>query len=192
MKNVKEVLLLVLAMFILCPVMQAQELSKDEKKRLKQEIKIYKKDPAKSKKLKEDHKHEIKELNDELEKVRANLADSWKENDALKDSLAELRAKYASLMKDYKKNSFDPNPMGTVYKGQIGLYSSLDLASFNETFKSVYAEEVDGAKRYIIGHFDDVQDAKNFANDLKKVGIKGAFVSQYIDGERDMSFDAYR
>jgi len=33
-------------------------------------------------------------------------------------------------------------------------------------------------------------DAIQFSNDIKKLGIKDAFVSQYEDGVRNMTFDA--
>jgi hypothetical protein len=80
--------------------------------------------------------------------------------------------------------------MGTVYQVQMGYYQYLDLVSFNEKLKTIKAEEVDGAKRYVIGHFENVMDAIQFSNDIKKLGIKDAFVSQYEDGVRNMTFDA--
>jgi len=35
-------------------------------------------------------------------------------------------------------------------------------------------------------------DAVQFSNDIKTLGISDAFVSQYIDGERNMEFDALK
>ncbi len=33
-------------------------------------------------------------------------------------------------------------------------------------------------------------DAVQFSNDIKALGISDAFVSQYVDGKRNMTFDA--
>ena len=64
--------------------------------------------------------------------------------------------------------------------------------AFNEKLKTIKAESVDGKKRYVIGHFDDLMDAVQFRNDIKSLGIDDAFVSQYKDGERVMGFDAMK
>ena len=66
----------------------------------------------------------------------------------------------------------------------------MDLVSFNNKLKVVKAEELDGAKRYVIGYFESVMDAWQFASDIKALGIEDAFVTQYVNGERNMSFDA--
>ena len=50
-------------------------------------------------------------------------------------------------------------PEGTVYQVQMGFYQYLDLVSFNDKLKTVRAEEIDGKKRYVIGHFDNLLDA---------------------------------
>ena len=72
----------------------------------------------------------------------------------------------------------------------MGYYQHLDLVSFNNRLKVVKAEEVDGAKRYVIGYFEDLMDAWQFASDIKQLGIDDAFVTKYDDGVRDMDFDA--
>jgi hypothetical protein len=82
-------------------------------------------------------------------------------------------------------------PEGTVYQVQMGFYQYLDLVSFNDKLKTVRAEEIDGKKRYVIGHFDNLLDAVQFSNDIKRIGVSDAFVTEYIDGERNMNFDAY-
>ena len=54
----------------------------------------------------------------------------------------------------------------------------------------VKAEETNAGKRYVIGFFKNVEDAKRFNKDVQKLGVKDAFVSKYEDGVRDMKFDA--
>ena len=86
----------------------------------------------------------------------------------------------------------DNMPNGTIYQVQMGLYEYLDLQSFNKRKKYIKAEEVGNAKRYTIGYFDTVEQALEFRKDMKTLGIKDAFVTQYIDGERVMDFEAVK
>ena len=172
---------------------EAQKISKQEKKALKKEIKSYKKSPEKWAKLKDRQKKQVKELNDEIEALKAKLA-------AEKAEKEETAAKLLALQKQYNELKSNPPivvpnksadlPSGTVYQVQMGYFQYLDLMSFNSNVKSVKAEDVDGAKRYVIGHFYDMSAALQFSNDIKKLGIEDAFVTQYTNGVRNMSFDA--
>jgi hypothetical protein len=136
------------------------------------------------------HIAQITELSGEVATLNAKLAEIEKlraEKMDLADKLAALEAQYAKLKRSMPSTQV---PMGIVYQVQMGYYQYLDLVSFNEKLKTIKAEEVDGAKRYVIGHFENVMDAIQFSNDIKKLGIKDAFVSQYEDGVRNMTFDA--
>lgn len=193
MKKVGIILILLLAFGSLSTV-SAQTLGKKEKKALKKEIKTYKKNPVKWVRMQNSHKKEVKDLNDALKLQRSKLDASNAQNKELQGQLAslqgkfnELNAKYNNLLKNAPSTVL---PKGTVYQVQMGYYQHLDLLSFNNKLKTVKAEEIDGAKRYVIGHFNDVLDAVQFSNDIKSLGISDAFVSQYVDGVRNMEFDA--
>jgi hypothetical protein len=166
---------------------EAQSLSKKEKKALKKEIKTYKKDPEKWVRMQNSHKKEIKALSDEVTDLKAKLATDNAEKQVLADKLVTLEAQYASLKKSMPTTNL---PAGTVYQVQMGYYQYLDLVSFNDKLKTIKAEEIDGAKRYVIGHFETVMDALQFSNDIKALGINDAFVSQYTNGVRNMDYDA--
>jgi hypothetical protein len=166
---------------------EAQSLSKKEKKALKKEIKTYKKDPEKWVRMQNSHKKEIKALSDEVTDLKAKLATDNAEKQVLADKLVTLEAQYASLKKSMPTTNL---PAGTVYQVQMGYYQYLDLVSFNDKLKTIKAEEIDGAKRYVIGHFETVMDALQFSNDIKALGISDAFVSQYTNGVRNMDYDA--
>ena len=58
--------------------------------------------------------------------------------------------------------------------------------------KYIKAEDADGAKRYIIGYFQNVEAALEFRKDIQTLGVKDAFVTQYIDGKRIMDFEAVK
>jgi hypothetical protein len=180
----KKTVLLFLSLFVAAcfTTASAQTMTKAEKKALKKEIKTYKKNPEKWVRLMNRHKDEVIALEEEV----ANLKEQLKE---LQVKLAVLNAKYNNLLNTMPSTTL---PKGTVYQVQMGYYENLNLISFNNKLKTVKAEEVGGAKRYVIGYFEDLMDAVQFNNDIKTLGVDDAFVSQYIDGERNMDFDALK
>jgi|TARA_B110000977_G_scaffold161732_1_gene206840 hypothetical protein len=179
--------LLTLLFVISFTAAEAQSLSKKEKKALKKEIKTYKKDPQKWVSMQNSHKKEIKVLSDEVTALKAKIAADNAERLVLADKLVALEAQYAILKKSMPTTEL---PAGIVYQVQMGYYQYLDLVSFNDKLKTIKAEEIGGAKRYVIGHFENVMDALQFSNDIKALGINDAFVSQYKNGVRNMDYDA--
>jgi hypothetical protein len=107
------------------------------------------------------------------------------ENNKLENLVQELSEKLLEA-------TDDKLPSGTVYKVQMGYFKQLNLQSFNGQNRYIKAEDVEGAKRYTVGFFQTVDEAMQFANDVKKLGIQDAFVTQYINGERNMTFDALK
>ncbi|MBP7511900.1 MAG: hypothetical protein KA981_08215 [Bacteroidia bacterium] len=167
---------------------QAQSLSKTEKKALKKEIKAFKKNPESYKSIKEKNKTTIEQQEIVIEDLSKQLQALRLEQNELRDSIDALAARYAELkMLDETR---DQIPMGIVYQVQLGMYERLDLKSFNREGIMVKAEESGSGKRYVIGYFKNVEDAKRFNKDVQKLGVKDAFVSKYEDGVRDMMFDA--
>lgn len=181
--------LITLAFVASISIAEAQSLTKQERKALKKEIKTYKKNPEKWVKMQNRHKTEVTDLSDEIAVLKAKLAVTNTEKQELADKLTALMAQYADLKASMPSTKL---PNGTVYQVQMGYYQYLDLMSFNAQLKTIKAEEVDGAKRYVIGHFENLMDAVQFSNDIKTLGISDAFVSQYINGERVMEFDAMK
>ncbi len=188
LKNIASVLFLIC--FVLTSVnVTAQTLSKKEKKVLKKEIKTYKKNPEKWVEMLKFHDNQLAELNAKIDDLKAKLAAEQAEKAELAAKLKNLEMQYLTLKKNMPSTTL---PDGTVYQVQMGYYEYLDLMSFNTKLKTIKAEEIDGKKRYVIGHFDNLMDAVQFSNDIKTLGISDAFVSQYIDGERNMEFDALK
>lgn len=166
----------------------AQNLSKAEKKALKKELKEYKKDLANYAKVKDTQKKDIDALSKDIAVVKDLLSEALSDNEKLSSKIILLQAKYNNLLAASEAKEQMPN--GIIYQVQMGYYEHLNLQSFNNVTKHIKAEEIDGAKRYVVGYFENVEDALEFRTDIQKLGIKDAFVSQYIDGERVMNFDA--
>ena len=174
--------------FLMSNSVQAQELTKTQRKALKKEIRTYKKNPEKWVKMQNKHQSKVNELTDEIARLNGQLKSAEMEREKLAEQLKLEKLRYVELEKTIPTTEL---PEGTVYQVQMGFYQYLDLVSFNDKLKTVRAEEIDGKKRYVIGHFDNLLDAIQFSNDIKRIGVSDAFVTEYIDGERNMNFDAY-
>ena len=181
-------IILVTLGFFINQSVQAQELTKTQKRALKKEIRTYKKNPEKWVKMHNQHQDKVKELSDEIASLNAQLKKAELTSEQLAEQLKLEHLRYVELEKTIPSTEL---PEGTVYQVQMGFYQYLDLVSFNDKLKTVRAEEIDGKKRYVIGHFDNLLDAVQFSNDIKRIGVSDAFVTEYIDGKRNMNFDAY-
>jgi hypothetical protein len=98
---------------------------------------------------------------------------------------------YSSKGANANTNADNESPMatntpteGTVYKIQLGLYKKFNINKYFEDLKYIGYEIVDGKNRYVIGYFNDEQTAQSFVKDVRKMGIKDAFVAKYVDGKR--------
>lgn len=174
--------------FFINQSVQAQQLTKTQKRALKKEIRTYKKNPEKWVKMQNQHQDKVKELSDEIARLNAQLKTAELTSEQLAEQLKLEQLRFVELEKTIPSTEL---PEGTVYQVQMGFYQYLDLVSFNDKLKTVRAEEIDGKKRYVIGHFDNLLDAVQFSNDIKRIGVSDAFVTEYIDGKRNMNFDAY-
>ena len=181
-------IILVTLGFFINQSVQAQQLTKTQKRALKKEIRTYKKNPEKWVKMQNQHQDKVKELSDEIARLNAQLKTAELISEQLAEQLKLEQLRFVELEKTIPSTEL---PEGTVYQVQMGFYQYLDLVSFNVKLKTVRAEEIDGKKRYVIGHFDNLLDAVQFSNDIKRIGVSDAFVTEYIDGKRNMNFDAY-
>lgn len=184
-------------------IVSAQELTKEEKKRLKDELKGYMSD--------------LSGYRAKMEDIRITLDSNDAEIRRLKDDLAFAMAKQAELenkVQDYIKelercheenNILKGNPSpntdtllvqevmasmnsvpeeGVVYKVQFGLYEKFNINKYFEKPRYIGYETVDGLNRYIISYFSSEEVAMQFVEDVRRMGIKDAFVAKYINGER--------
>ncbi len=176
----------ILAVLFTANFSYAQSLSKAEKKKLKKELKQYKKNPASYKKLKVKTKESIDQRDETIVELTQQLDQQNVELRTLRDSFYSLNRKFENLLNSGSMTI----PEGTVYAVQIGYFKLLKLDEFNKRIRTVRAENQEGGKRYVIGYFTSLDQAIDFGDEIKTIGIDDAFVSQYIDGVRNMTFDA--
>jgi len=180
-----------------------QELTKAEKKRLKDELKTYEKDLAGYKAKMEDIRATLDSNDAEIKRLKDDLAYASTKQAELENKIASLDTDLknakdeASLLKGEHVEGADSTVItkvqtamsnapqqGTVYKVQIGLYKEFNINKYFDQPRYIGYEEVDGMNRYIISYFPEEEVAKNFVADVRKMGIKDAFVAKYVDGVR--------
>jgi hypothetical protein len=166
--------------------LNAQSLTKAQKKQLKNELKAYKKDLVSFYQEKEANKETfaandstIRRLKDEVAVAAGSRADLEQQLQTASKLLAECESKPAPKVDDPSTI-----PMGTVYKVQIGFYKKYDITSNFDKPKFIGYEDVEGLKRYIISYFSTEEEAEKLKKDIRGLGIKDAFVAKYVDQQR--------
>ncbi|MFL5728362.1 MAG: Ezrin/radixin/moesin family protein [Cytophagaceae bacterium] len=84
-----------------------------------------------------------------------------------------------------KVNTHKGPTKGVVYKVQIGSFKTKDLTKYFDNNPNFSGEtDADGSKKYTLGVFTDYWEADKFKKALRDMGVKGAWVVPYKDGQR--------
>ena len=201
----KKYLFLLVAVMIgvgsINPVM-AQKKSKAEKKKEKAEKKLWKKKAKSYAKSPLKLRDDLENSNNRLREMAAKNKDLQEKYDralskadslqavidANSGQLAALQRKYEKLEAAYEaqKNINEKGIIpGLVYRVQVGAYVHFDMNQhLVHTDKTFEGENQDGMNKYMMGNFRDMNNAEAFRNDVRKLGIKDAWIVPYIDGTR--------
>ncbi len=176
--------------------------NKAEYKKWKKKAKAFVKNPMALKAKEEGYQRQIEELtqkNNELQEQYNQLQEQY-------DQLnAELRSKSNQLEicqqeKERLKTAYEAQKQlmkkdampGLVYRVQIGAFRYFDLSKYLKHTENFYGETQDGLNKYTIGKFRDYEMAEAFKKDLRRMGIRDAWVVPYIDGVRVTMQEARR
>ncbi len=194
----KKLILLLSLSLLLANSGFSQALTKSEKAKLKQELRTYMKNLEGYKTKMEDiemtldsNDAQIKRLKDELAYTDMNQTEMVNKVNAYKREVEKLQGENETL-KNWNDSTFVASgkidekheTSGTVYKVQLGLYKSFNINKYFDTPRYIGYELVNGMNRYIISYFDNEKVATDFVKDIRKLGIKDAFVAKYVDGKR--------
>lgn len=75
------------------------------------------------------------------------------------------------------------NPPGVFLEVQIGSFENFNLEAHQEELGELRMEKHDEKEKFILGRFTDLNRALRFENDMKRIGVKGAFIVGRIDGK---------
>lgn len=154
-------------------------------KETKQQLKSFMKNPA-------SYRRQERAVQETLDSAAFKVAVLEERYDELKvlnriyyDSITALNAHIRDLekMENTIRNTIE-STLAVEYRVQIGAYSINDFDGKAGLGKSIRTEIVDGVTKYYVGSFEDPWEAEDFASAVRMMGIDGAFVTKFVDGER--------
>ena len=168
--------------------------SKQEKRAIKDTLREYYQNPEKFVDLKNDY-HKSKKANDSLHAVSeemqaeiARLKKAEQEAERLKKEKIELEERLKDTPPPTKTKIGVKECLsstGVHFTVQIGAYQSGDIETLSgQTREEVILMEGDagGLSKYLIGCFDEYENAALLKKKIKKLGIRDAWVVAYKDG----------
>ena len=123
----------------------------------------------------------VGELSSEINKLKSENLEYEYEVKNIKEELArKIKAESVSVYPDL------------IYRVQIGIHKTLKMGLYSEGLKGVLDKGNDGHNKYSLGIFDNYKDAVNFKLEVKRMGIKTAFLIAVYKGERINIKDALK
>ncbi len=112
------------------------------------------------------------------QQLNAELLKLEVENAALLNLVDSLEKSNVILMQESRDSS------GIFYEVQIGVFKHFNIEKYSENLQKLHYTTVDGIHYMTLGKFRDFDDAENFALDMRRMGIKDAFIVSKLDGKR--------
>ena len=172
------------------------QIPKEEKKFWKNKAKMYVKNPVSLKAEFENYQEQIKDLKTRNKNLMQKSSDSQSSDlvDSLKWALIQVEGELEALKSQNTKlesaytaqktvNDMAIQP-GLVYRVQIGAYVFYEMDNPPVNASDFVAERADGFNKYVIGSYRTYEEAGEFKDEIRKMGIKDAWVVPYIDGVR--------
>lgn len=194
--------LICFSFFVLSPKISAQnpntELSKSEKKKWKTIARAYGKNPVALKLLTEEHSYLKKnstEWEAEIVRLKEMLATKNQNNSMQLATIEELRSEILSLREELQRTRMTANQnqydIGVWFRVQIGAYEKeqLNAGQLNSDKLSVEGGDL---QRIVLGHYRNYDEAQQMRDNLRKLGLKDAWIVSYKDGRRIPIEDALR
>jgi hypothetical protein len=188
--NLKSIGLIILSLIVF-KTSFSQDMSSDEKKRLKQQLKSYIKEPERFKKEQEalmsqmaEQRDKLKEAQDSKDKIQEILSTKDEQITNLEASLSETKEKL-SRASTTQISSTPSNPCADgQFKVQIGKFDKFSINSYLEGGKCIKYENQGSQNVYTIEGFAESKDAFNMAQELRRMGLTGAFVTKFVNNQR--------
>lgn len=94
-----------------------------------------------------------------------------------KAEMLQLQNEHAILMPQFK------TPQGVFYEVQIGAFQNFNLYDYTNELAELRQEKTDTNNKFLIGRFAELNKALRFENDLKRLGLSGAFIVGRVNGK---------
>ena len=200
MKAILKLTLLCAFTFTLTTSSQAQSTVKQMDKKTKSELKEYIKNPASYRKMVSNYKEQLEgyelqvtELQEDYYKAEYLRVLYYDSIDVLNDMLSKRSAIANPLIAGGGTTNAGTGAntgtnmyaaKGTDYRVQIGAYRYFDFTQLLKFNQPIGYEKVDGIIHYFLGSWGSADEANEFAEAIRKIKIKDAFVTKYVNGTR--------
>lgn len=193
----KRITLIFCLLFSMVMADQAMaQLSKKEAKEWKKKQKAL--SPDEFKNLYDENeglKSQISSLNGQVSSFQSRLSDKDARIAELQESLQGMEMQVAEAKRQAQEAQANAGKnaapaakeaeVGVVFRVQIGAFKEADLSRFGdvgENFSDVTNEE--GLQVITLGSFQDYWEADKFKKNLRRMGVKDAWIVPYKDGVR--------
>ena len=111
-------------------------------------------------------------------RLQQQYATLQRENQQLADELDSLERVNNLLLE------LSPYYTGVFFEVQIGAFEYFDLDRYKEDLVKMNIDKTEQIDQYTLGKFRDLDRALSFQQDVKRMGIRDAFVIAKVDGKR--------
>lgn len=165
------------------------QLSKKEKKEWKKKLKAM--EPEEFKNLTEENsslQQQVNSMNGQVASLQSTLSDKKAKIDRMQNEINRLESKLSTIEPDNQSMDVTNNTRtakGVVFKVQIGAFKKINLSQYADNGENFEAEDIgNGVHRYTLGNFADYWEADKFKKNLRRMGVKDAWIVPYKDGKR--------
>lgn len=165
----------------------AQNMTKEEEKEWKKKLKSM--SPATFKALvenKDKYKEDVINLQTRVDELES-------ENEQISSEIEDYKAAAAAAEEKAQQAASAPATAsgtptaakGVVFKVQVGAFKNFDLTKYFDRHQNFSGEvDADGTMKYTLGIFSDYWEADKFKKYMREMGVKGAWIVSYKDGNR--------
>ncbi len=157
----------------------------DEYDKWKDMAKEYKKEPLKLRDKIEGYEKALEELEQRLsafqrdnQQLRSENGELREANNEMATEIQRLRAELEALQEQMAA------PEQPQFYVQLGAYQYFDINHYFQNVQCMQVQVDDRLNKYVVGSFYDLELAKRFRDDVRKLGIDDAWVVSVVDGER--------
>jgi myosin heavy subunit len=185
----------ILSFLLWLPTIAQTQLSKEEKKKWKRERRAL--SPEELKQLVEE-KERLAAVEDSLfeanESLQRKVGDQERMSSQLRErvgqlekenkKLAQMEERTAIRKEESSAQSKEGWNQGVTFRVQIGAIEDKHAQNFEEGSPEFDISREDGYLKYLVGFFRDYEEADKLKKELRKLGLRSAWVVPFRDGSR--------
>ncbi len=158
-----------------------------EKKKLKKELRTYRKmKPMEIRNMKMNYESKLKDKKTQDLRIKNLQRTSDSLQNLVNSNNARVRQLEAQLQsaQDAAANAKPNSAKGYYYRVQLGAYKEYNIKTKSASDESFSAVTEDSMNKLTLGLFYNLAEADQFKEDVRRMGVKDAYVVPFKDGKR--------